>query len=209
MKVVHAEDIATENIKHKRSIQELQCIHETSKFKYKSFVHERLRKHAEHSDKKKDQMNSLRELLFGQSNMIDGCVEENRDERRKSKQATNLAVSKEVLAVNRLAKVILWKSKCVELCAHENEYAAQSSKIDDMELQRLEYELIIEETADDYEATIHSLYPRMIEKMRVKNRTSNYGHQEWKPYIDELIIKCCASYSPHLHSVSHACHVKR
>jgi hypothetical protein len=39
--------------------------------------------------------------------MIDGCVEENSDERRKSKQATNLAVSKEVLAVNRLAKVKL------------------------------------------------------------------------------------------------------
>jgi hypothetical protein len=131
MKVAHAEEIATENIKHKRSIQELPCIHETSKFKFKCFVCEGLCKHAECSDKQKDQMNSLRELIFGQSNMIDGYFEENRDERRKSKQATNLAVSKEVLAVNRLAKVKLWKATCVELCACENEYAAQSSKIDD------------------------------------------------------------------------------
>ncbi len=95
MKVAHAEEIASENIKHKHSIQELQPIHETSKFKYKSFVCERLGKHAEHSDKQKDQMNSLRELLFGQSNMIDGCVEEYRDERRKSKQASKLALTKE------------------------------------------------------------------------------------------------------------------
>ncbi len=124
MKVAHAEEIAAETIKHKRSIQELQHIHETSTFKYKSFVREQLRKHAERSDKQNDQMNSLRDLLFNQSDMIDGCVEENRDELRKSKKATNLAVSKKVLAVNSLAKVKLWKAKCVELCARENEYAA-------------------------------------------------------------------------------------
>jgi hypothetical protein len=73
--------------------------------------------------------------------------------------------------VNRLEKVKLWKAKCIELSARENEYAVQSSKIDDMKLQMLEYELIIEEMTEDYEATIHSMYPRMIEKMRVKNRT--------------------------------------
>jgi hypothetical protein len=107
-------------------------------------------------------MNSLRELLFGQIDMIDGCVEENRDERRKAKQATKLVVTKEVLAVNRLEKVKFWKAKCVELSACENEYAVHSSKIDDMKLQMLEFELIIEEMTDDYEATIHSIYPRMI-----------------------------------------------
>jgi uncharacterized protein YeeX (DUF496 family) len=93
MKVAHAEEIASENIKHKHSIQELQPIHETSKFKYKSFVCEWLCKHAEHSDKQKVQMNSLREHFFGHSDMIDGCVEENRDERRKSKQASTLALT--------------------------------------------------------------------------------------------------------------------
>jgi hypothetical protein len=42
----------------------------------------------------------------------------------------------------------------------------------------LEYELIIEEMTEDYEAIIHSMYTTMIKKMRVKNRTNNYGHQE-------------------------------
>ena len=93
MKVVHSEEIAAETTKHKHFIQELQRIHETSKFKYKSFVCEWLCKHAEHSDKQKVQMNSLREHLFGQSDMIDGCVEEKRDERRKSKQASTLALT--------------------------------------------------------------------------------------------------------------------
>ena len=79
--------------------------------------------------------------------------------------------------MNRLEKVKLWKAKCIELSARENEYAVQSSKIDDMKLQMLEYELIIEEMTEDYEATIHAMYPRIIEKMRVKNMTNNYGHQ--------------------------------
>ncbi len=51
----------------------------------------------------------------------------------------------------------LWKAKCIELPAHENEYVVQSSKIDDMKLQMLEYELVIEEMTEDYEATIHSM----------------------------------------------------
>jgi hypothetical protein len=98
--------------------------------------------------------------------------------------------------VNRLEKVKLWKAKCIELSARENEYAVQSSKIDDMKLQMLEYELIIEEMTEDYEATIHSMYPRMIEKIKVKNRTNNYGYQEWKPYIYKLIIEILGHCTP-------------
>ncbi len=80
--------------------------------------------------------------------------------------------------MNRLEKVKLWKAKCIELSARENAYAVKSSKIDNMKLQMLEYEFIIEEMTEDYEATIHSMSPRMVEKMRVKNRTNNYGHKE-------------------------------
>ena len=55
----------------------------------------------------------------------------------------------------------------------------------------LEYKLII-----DKEATIHSMYPRMIKKMRVKNRRNKYGHQEWKPYVDKLIIEMLYHRTP-------------
>jgi hypothetical protein len=63
---------------------------------------------------------------------------------------------------------------------HEDEFAWQSIKMDEMELQLLEYKLINEEMTKDYEASIHSIYPWMIEKAKVKNRTNNYGPQVWK-----------------------------
>ncbi len=40
----------------------------------------------------------------------------------------------------------------------------QAIKMDDLEVHLLEFELIIEEMTEEYEATIHSMYPRMIEK---------------------------------------------
>jgi hypothetical protein len=70
-----------------------------------------------------------------------------------------------------------WKTKCKELTARENKFALQSLKMNEMQSQMLDYELIIEEMTEDYEATIHAMYPRIIEKMRVKNMTNNYGHQ--------------------------------
>ncbi len=88
------------------------------------------------------------------------------------------------------------KNKYRELTMHENEFAQQSIKMDEIELQLVEYELIIEELTKDYKATIHSMYPRMIEKARVKNRTNNYGHQEWKPYVDKLIIEMLCHRTP-------------
>jgi hypothetical protein len=84
MKVAHAKDPVTAYTKHNFSIQELQHRHESSKFKYKSFVHEQLRKHTKHSDKQNNKMNSLPALLFGQKKMFDGCLEENRDKSRMS-----------------------------------------------------------------------------------------------------------------------------
>ncbi len=65
------------------------------------------------------------------------------------------------------------KNKCRELTVRENEFAQQSIKMDEMELQLLEYELIIEEMKKGYKATIHSMYPWIKEKARVKNQTKN------------------------------------
>jgi hypothetical protein len=38
--------------------------------------------------------------------------------------------------------------------------------MNEMQAQMLEYKLIIDEMTKVYKATIHSMYPRMIEKMR-------------------------------------------
>jgi len=40
------------------------------------------------------------------------------------------------------------------------------------------------------------MYPRMIEKTRVKNRTNNYGHQEWRPHVNKLIIEMLCHRTP-------------
>ena len=64
-----------------------------------------------------DEMNSLREYIYGQNDMIDGCVEENRDKRKKSWLASKLVTPKEDLALSSLEKMKLWKTKCKELNA--------------------------------------------------------------------------------------------
>ena len=141
-------------------------------------------------------MNSLRELIYGQNDMIEGCVEEYRDERRKKQAASKLVAAKEDLALSCLEKMKLWKNKCEELSTRENEFAKQSNEMEELEIQLLEYELIIEEMTEEYEATIHSMYPWMIEKTRVKNRTNNDGHQEWRPHVDKLIIEMLCNRTP-------------
>jgi hypothetical protein len=45
-------------------------------------------------------MNYQRELIHGQNKMIDGCIEENRDERRKSQQVLKLVKAKEDVALS-------------------------------------------------------------------------------------------------------------
>jgi hypothetical protein len=91
---------------------------------------------------------------------------------------SKLVAAKEDISLSRLEKMKLWKTKCAELMARENEFAQQSIKMEELKIQFFEYELIIKEMTEKYKATIHSMYPRMIEKTRVKDRTNNYGHQE-------------------------------
>jgi hypothetical protein len=90
----------------------------------------------------------------------------------------------------------LWKNKCEELSTRENEFSKQSIEMEELEIQLLEYELIIEEMTEEYEATIHSMYPQIIEKTRVKNQLNNYGHQERRPHVDKLIIEMLCNRTP-------------
>ena len=71
-----------------------------AKIHYKSTIREQQRKHSEHINKHKDEMNSLRELIYGQTDMIEGCVEEYRDKRRKNQQASKLVAAKEHLVLS-------------------------------------------------------------------------------------------------------------
>ena len=82
-------------------------------------------------------MNSLRELIYGQTDMIEGCVEEFRDERRKKQQASKLVAAKEDLALSRLEKMKLRKNKCEELSTRENKFSKQSIEMEELEMQLL------------------------------------------------------------------------
>ena len=95
-----------------------------------------------------------------------------------------------------MEKMKFWKNKCEELSTRENEFAKQSNEMEELEIQLLEYELIIEEMTEEYKATIHSMYPRMIEKTRVKNRSNNHGHQEWRQHVDKLMIEMLCNRTP-------------
>jgi hypothetical protein len=60
-----------------------------------------------------------------------------------------LVAAKEDLALSRLEKMKLWKNKCEELSTRENEFSKQSIEMEELEIQLLEYELIIEEMTEE------------------------------------------------------------
>ena len=156
---MHAADLATLKMKYTSILKDQQSELQMAKIKYKSTIREQQRKHSVHIDKHKNEMNSLREFVYGQNDMIKGCIEEYRDERRKNQQASKLVAAKEDLALNRSKKMKLLKNKCNELTTRENEFAKQSIEMEELEIQLLEYELIIKEMTEEYEATIHSMEP--------------------------------------------------
>ena len=69
--------------------------------------------------------------------MIEGCVEEFRDEMRKKQQASKLVAAKEDLALSQLEKMKLRKNKCEELSTRENEFSKQSIEMEELEIQLL------------------------------------------------------------------------
>ena len=122
------------------------------------------------------EMNRLRELLHGQNEMIDGCLDEMKDERRAARQASDSTKQLKVIASDRMDKIKWWKGKCDELTRIKDAYMTQANKIDDMQQRIDEYERLSKEMTEDYEETILSMCPRHIEKARVRNLTNKYGH---------------------------------
>ena len=142
------------------------------------------------------EMNRLRELLHGQNEMIDGCLDEMKDERRAARQASDSAKQLKVIASDRMDKIKWWKGKCNELTRLKDAYVTQATKMEEMQQRIDEYKNVTEEMTEDFEETILSMCPRYIEKAQVRNLTNKYGHQEWKPFVDKLIIEFLCNRVP-------------
>ena len=95
---MHATDLATLKMKYTNVLKDQQSQLQMAKIQFKSTIRVQQRKHSVHIDKHKDEMNSLREFIYGQNDMIKGCVEEYRDERRKKQAASKLVAAKEDLS---------------------------------------------------------------------------------------------------------------
>jgi hypothetical protein len=171
----HARELSSLSSQHKIALRDTQARHVLRFEKQKQSM--------------TNEMNRLRELLYGQNEMIDGCLDEMKDERRAARLASDSAKQLKVIASDRMDKIKWWKGKCDELTRLKDAYVTQATKMEEMQQRIDEYERLSEEMTEDYEETILSMCPRHIEKARVRNLTNKYGHQEWKPFVDKLIIE--------------------
>jgi hypothetical protein len=100
--------------------------------------------------------------------MIDGCLDEMRDERKAAQLALASANQLKIAATGKMEKVKWWKGKCDELKWLNNAYVRQSMKIEEMQLKINEYKALAENMTEDYEETILSMCPQHIEKAHVR-----------------------------------------
>ncbi len=139
---------------HATEIDMLKCQHKTALCDMQA-------KHVLRFEKQKlgmtGEMNRLRELLFGQNEMIDGCLNEMRDEHKAARLALASANQLKIAATGKMEKVKWWKGKCDELKWLNNAYIRQSMKIEEMQLKVNEYEALAENMTEDYEETILSI----------------------------------------------------
>ena len=128
------------------------------KTQHKYAIHHTQARHILRFEKQKlfmtNEMNSLRDLIFGQNQMIDGRLFEMQDERRAVYLASDSAHQQKSIASNRMAKIKLWKGKYEELRLLKDAYMNQSTEIEEMQRKIDEYEVLTEEMTEDYEATI-------------------------------------------------------
>jgi hypothetical protein len=189
----HAQELSYLTSKHKLALSDSQAELKSQAGQHKIALRATQARHVLRFEKQKQsmtiEMNRLRELLYGQNEMIDGCLDEMKDERRAARQASDLAKQLKVIASDRMDKITWWKGKCDELTHLKDAYMTQATKMEEMQQRIDEYERLSEEMTEDYEETILSMCPRHIEKARVRNLTNKYGHQEWKPFVDKLIIE--------------------
>jgi len=80
-----------------------------------------------------NEMNRLCELLYGQNEMIGGCLDEMKDKRRAARLSSNSAKQLKVIASNRMDKIKWWKGKCNELTLLKDAYVTQANKMEEMQ----------------------------------------------------------------------------
>jgi len=89
------------------------------KTQHKYVIRDTQARHVLRFDKQKlsmtNEMNSLRDLIFGQNQMIDGCLLEMQDARRAVRLASSSAHQQKSIASNLMAKIKLWKGKYEEM----------------------------------------------------------------------------------------------
>ena len=142
------------------------------------------------------EMNRLHELFFGQNEIIDGCLDEMKDKRKATRLASDSAKQLKVIVSNRMDKIKWWKGKCIDLTWLKDAYVTQTTKMEEMQQKIDECKRLSEEMTEDYKETILSMCPGHIEKTRVRNLTNKYGNQEWKPFVDKLIIEFLCNRVP-------------
>ena len=189
----HAHELSSLTSKHKLALSDSQAQLKSLASQHKFALRDTQTRHLLRFEKQKQSMTNemirLRELLYGQNEMIDGCLDEMKDERRAARLASDWAKQLKVIASNRMDKIKWWKAKCNKLTLLQDAYVSQANKMEEMQQKIDEYERLSEDMTEDYEETILSMCPRYIEKARVRNLTNKYGHQEWKSFVDKLIIE--------------------
>jgi hypothetical protein len=130
-------------VKQDKMVVTLTCDHATEidmlKCQHKTALCDTQAKHVLRLEKQKlgmtGEMNQLRELLFGQNEMIDGCLDEMRDECKAAWLVLASANQLKIAATGKMEKVKWWKGKCDELKWLNYAYIRQSMKIEEMQLK--------------------------------------------------------------------------
>ncbi len=119
-----------------------------------------------------------------------------RDKFRAMKIAAKTVNKLKLMTSAQMDKIKWWKGKYEELQLLKDAYVSQCIELEEMKQKINEYEVLKSDMTEEYEETILSMCPHHIKKARVKNLTNNYGHQEWKQYVDRLIIELLCDCAP-------------
>ena len=98
----HAHELSSLTSKHKLALSDSQAKLKSQASQHKIALRDTQARHVLHFEKQKQsmtiEMNRLHELLYGQNQIFDGCLDEMKDERRAARQASDSAKQLKVIA---------------------------------------------------------------------------------------------------------------
>ncbi len=105
----HAHELSSLTSKHKSAVSDSQAQLKSLASQHKFALQDTQACHLQCFEKQKqsmtNEMNRLRELLYGQNEMIDGCLDEMKDKRRAARLASNSAKQLKIITSNRNEKI--------------------------------------------------------------------------------------------------------